>query len=184
MLGMPTWIEAFNMMKDQMGQANGFSPQGYSRLSNEQAASILRFVMKVQTENKLSADLVGKWYPLALGIAGWAQPGDKFIVTAEHRQQKFPDAALPVLWTTALGVATVAQEKRIPFQAPTVSPQNDYNMVLRKAWEKMQADEKATGVKIPTPLPAPVMPPPKKETKLPGWALLLGAYLLSEGKGL
>lgn len=181
---MPTWIDAFNQMKTTMADANGVSPQGYSRVTNEQAASILRFVMKVQTENKLPAELVGQWYKLALGIAGWAKPGDKFLVTADHRREQFPDAGLPVLWTTALGVATVAQEKRIPFAMPTVSPQTDYNMVLRKAWEKMQADEKTTGVKVPAPLPAPEMPPPKKEKKLPAWALLLGAYLLSEGKGL
>lgn len=181
---MPTWVEALNMMKANMGQANGVSPQQYARVTNEQAASILRFVMKVQTEKKLDAALVNQWYPLSLAISGWRTPGDKFLVTDEHRKQKLPDEALPILWTTALNVATVAQNKGVPFVAPTVSPQNDYKLVLLKAWEKMQADT-AHGHPTPAqPLPPGLAPKTKSEGKSNTWLLLGLAYLATQKGGL
>lgn len=173
---MPTWIDGFKTLQTAMARGNGESPTGYPRVTNEQAASILRATMTTATKHKLPADLTARWYYLALSLAGWTEPGDKFLVDAKHRATLFPDADLPVLWTTAMNVASTAQTKGIPFAAPTVDPASDYTAVLKQAWSKMQREARETGQRAPAPaLPAPPSEPAPRDDNN---NLLLGLGLL------
>ena len=137
---MTTWIEAYDLTRQAMADQNGLAAPGVPRVSNEQAASILRYSMHTAERLKLPADLTARWYELSLALAGWRAPGDKFLVTEAHRRAAFPDGATPLLWQTALNVAQVAQTRGAAFAAPTVNPPEDYQLVLRKAWAKMLAD--------------------------------------------
>ena len=172
---MPTWVDAYNQMRSAMERTNQASPQGYPRVTNEQAASILRATMTAATQHKLPPEIVEQWYPVALALAGWRTPGDRFLVDAEHRRTMFPDAALPVLWTLALNVATNAQDRGVAFTAPTVNPQLDYTAVLKQAWSKMQRDAKATAQPAPAPATMPTLPGPAPAEGAP-WGLLALAY--------
>lgn len=181
---MPTWVDAYNQMRTVMQKANSASPQGLPRVTNEQAASILRASMTVAEKNKFPRELVEQWYPLALSLAGWNAPGDRFLVDAAHRRRMLPDDDLPVLWQTALNVATTAQNKGVAFAAPTANPSVDYDAVLKQAWSKMQRDAKATGQPAPTsPIPQlPAPTPPDEEKSTSPWLLLAALYVISQQK--
>lgn len=159
---MPTWIEAYNASRAAFAKTNGVTPASIPRVTNEQAASVLRYSMSAAKKLALPPDITERWYEVALALAGWRQPGDKFLVTEAHRRAMFPDAATPVLWQLALNVAQTAQNRGLPFAAPTVNPETDYREVLKQAWSKMQRDAKGTG----QPAPAPALPaPPPAETR-------------------
>lgn len=184
---MPTWVEAFQQTQAAMKAANGETPSGYPRVSNEQAASILRLTMNAVTKNKLDPAITSQWYPVALALSGWRVPGDRFQIeplpgALAHRREMLPDAATPVLWTMAAGVATVANQAGIPFAAPTVNPQADYREVLRQAWDKMQRDAKADGVQ-PPPRPLPAAAPKTDDDGGGGNVALALLALLALTKG-
>lgn len=190
----PTWVEAYKQMQTAMTQQNGKTPAGYPRISNEQAASVLRYIMRTATRSNLRDDLTAQWYPVALAAAGWQKPGDKFILepmpgAAEHRKAFLSDAATPVLWTIALNVATHMQDRNVPFEIPTLDPHVDYKEMLKQAWARMQrenqdgstpASEPPSSTKLPDPTP-PKAPPPKSSGGN-GWLILLGILLLSKGR--
>lgn len=182
---MTTWVDAWNIMRGSMAKANGVAPPSdIPRVTNEQAASILRASMNVATKLRLGEDVTPQWYALSLALAGWRQPGDKFLVTEAHRRALLPDGALPVLWQTALSVANAAQSRGVAFTAPTVNPAVDYKVVLQRAWEKMQRDAKADQQPAPASplpeLPASSAAPSKGSGNL--WLGLALAWAASKGK--
>lgn len=186
-----TWIDAYQGMQTMARRENGATPAGQPRVTNEQAASILRYTIRTVQQFMLPETLVAKWYLLSLGLAGWTQPGDKFKVDAAHRKAMFPDALTPVLWQTALGVVNANQSANRPFVTPTISPAADYDLILRKAWAKMQADgadgPRADGDALPATVPdaavdaaKPPKSPPASGSNA-GLLTLVVLYLISEG---
>lgn len=198
--GVTTWIEAYDLTRKAMADQNGVAAPGVPRVTNEQAASILRYSMHTAERLKLPAELTARWYELSLALAGWRQPGDKFLVTETHRRAKFPDGATPLLWQTALNVAQVAQTRGAAFVAPTVNPPDDYDLVLRKAWAKMLADRARSSppdvrtsdasdgpvtvpVTVPDSLPLPPATPAGASTGGGGGLLLLALlYFVNRGR--
>lgn len=182
---MPTWIDGLRQLQTAMTAANGKSATDLPRVTNEQAASILRSTMATAARHKLTA-VTERWYEVALALAGWRQPGDRFEVAAEHRRAMFPDAELPVLWQLALGVAANAQQRGVAFVAPTVDPASDYTAVLKQAWAKMQRDARDTGAAAPTPaLPPASTPAPAaagNNNLLLGLAVLWGLSRRRKGR--
>lgn len=179
----PSWIDGYNMARSSFATANGVTTNGAPRLTNEQAASVLRATMDNAQRNKLDVGVTEHWYPLALVLSGWRQPGDRFLVDAEHRGTMFPDQYTPELWTLALNVATTLQNRGVAFRAPTVNPQIDYTAVLKQAWSKMQRDAKATAQPLPrSPMPLPAATPPTEEKSNILPLLLLLAIGMRKGR--
>lgn len=150
------------MTRAAMARQNGtFGDAQIPRLRNEEAASLLRIAMRTAQAHKFAAELVSSWYPLTLALAGWRAPGDKFLVDEKHRRALFPDQYTPELWQVTLNVATEAQNRGIPFAAPTMDPAADYKLMLHKAWDKMRAEQPqaAAAVKPPPPVSSPAESP-------------------------
>lgn len=179
----PTWIDGYKSLQAAMAKPNGNSPAGYPRVTNQQAASILRTTMTAAAKHKMAAEMTERWYEVALALAGWRQPGDKFLVTPAHKNALFPDAELPVLWTLALSVATTAQNRGIPFTVPTVNPAVDYDAVLKQAWSKMQREAKATAQPSPPASTMPALPGGGEKKTTSPWVLFLVGYGLSKSRG-
>lgn len=184
-----TWIAAFKWTQASMAKENGVSPTGIPRVKNQEAASILRVTMHNAQRLKLSPSVTERWYEVALALAGWRQPGDKFLVTAQHRNALLSDAATVVLWQLALSVANTAQMRGDTFVAPTMNPAADYDVVLRQAWSKMLAERNASAPSAPivNPLPSPAspatMPDTDDDTDGDGSGLLVLLLLFAVGSG-
>jgi hypothetical protein len=189
---MPTWVEAYNMTRAAMARSNGtFGDAQIPRVTNQEAASLLRFAMRVATTHKMDPELYGSWYALALALAGWRQPGDKFLVDEKHRKGKFPDQYTAELWQLVLNVAIEAQGRSLPFSAPTMDPPADYKLILTKAWDKMRADQPAAAAAVKPP-PPPVSSPATSPASVPdesdtdggssGLILLLILFAVGNGK--
>jgi hypothetical protein len=175
----PTPIDAFNMARTSMAKANGVGPGDVPRVTNEQAASLLRMSMDNARKMNVDVGLADHWYPISLALAGWQAPGDRFLVDAKHRQSMFPDQHTAELWQLALNVAREMQQRGVAITAPTVNPSVDYTFVLKQAWAKMQRDAKATGQpQLPSPLPetVPSSAPAENSNLLP--LLIIGAIAL------
>jgi hypothetical protein len=186
---MPTWVEAYNMTRAAMARSNGtFGDAQIPRVTNQEAASLLRFAMRVGTTNKMDPELYGSWYVLALALAGWRATGDKFLVDEKHRKTKFPDQYTAELWQLVLNVAIEAQGRSLPFSAPTMDPPADYKLILTKAWDKMRADQPAAAaaVKPPpvsSPATSPASVPDESDTDGGSSGLIILLILFAVGNG-
>ncbi|MGL4444972.1 MAG: hypothetical protein ACRCU1_15205 [Alsobacter sp.] len=123
-------------------------------VTNEEAASILRVAMVKAKQAKLPDEFTSLWYRVALKLAGWSAPGDKFSVTPAHRKELLDVQATVMLWQLALGVAVELNNRNIPVSAAQINPSADYDAVLRQAWQRMQREDADAGAALDTPRPA------------------------------
>lgn len=170
-----TYWKMHRLLMQAVSTANGSDDVGMPRLSNGEAAAVLKAWRWASTRSKQPWQ---GWYELTLTALGWSKPGDRFVMTPEHARAPYPAPEAVWNWTAAIA-RDLDDSKTVVRALPLDWTMQSYREAAHDAWLRMQADK---GQALPLPpipkeppkVPPELTPPPVSgRGAFPWWLLLI-----------
>lgn len=149
--GGKSYPEIALLLESEVQSANGETASGvthpdeepYPALSNGELIALVQAWKRAAARSK-SPTWKG-WFDLVLDALGWAQPGDRFIMTREHAKEPADPSVVAMFWESLTELTTQLDRAGTVVKPLIVDwSYAGYEQAARDAWRKMKEDGIAT----------------------------------------